>query len=210
MADIPGVPLPDPPKRKPTKRRVTTSKQWIERGPLAPWMYHYAQWLAEHPGAILARVGLVNHRRSPPTQQDRTAQASRCARRKITRALVVSLERRADFVDYFEKLRADAQFLARELLRGKISKNLEARDKGLDMAVTVSDHKAIEHYTRPFVELGFPKKAEKEDAAPRITINIGSADAKTLLAKVLDEPDEVQDVEYEVIEPHQLTDGDGE
>jgi hypothetical protein len=53
--------------------------------------------------------------------------------------------------------------------------------------------------------VAFPKKHEGEQAAPRITINIGSgSDAKALLGKVLAPAEDVQDVEWEPIETEKL------
>lgn len=208
MADIPGVPLPDPPNRKPTKRRVTTSKQWIAVGPLVPWMYAYAQWLVEHPDSALSRKNApIGYRRSAPTTAERTLAASKFARRKITKISIGVLEQRDDFIGYFEKLRADAQFLAKELFRQDISRNIELRRKGLEAAAMAHDHKSVEHYTRPMVDLAFPKKLAVEEAKARVTINVIGNDAKALLGKVLEEDDEVLDVEWEEI-PKQLTDGE--
>lgn len=208
-----------------TKPRKTTSKAWIERGPLAPWMLGYAQWLAQHPEATLsvARVGKERWYRPPPKAAERSAKANKLARRVIPMNWLTLLERRPDFVDYFEKLRADAQFLARELARQHIAKNLEVRDVALDRASGLivmpdgtksygaMDYKAVETFTRPILEMAFPKKVDSAPQAPRVTINIGGASAETraLLARVLETPDEeISDVEFEVIETKQLDAGE--
>jgi hypothetical protein len=201
-------------KRKP---RVTTSREWIERGPLAPWMYAYAQWLAEHPEAVLRRPGGGQVKRGRPRTWERTAAASRFARRKIRTMAVGLLESREDFRAYFQRLRDDAQFLAREIARQKIAKNLEVRDVALDRAAgrvempdgTVTygkmDVKAVEQFTRPYVELAFPKKLAEEEQKPRIVLHLGSGESKKLLG--LAETDDIQDVSFEVIETPKLLEG---
>lgn len=211
---------------KPQKRlaRKTTSKHWIERGPLAPWMHAYLQWLAGHPEATLSRAMINGERvgRRFPSTIERSVMVNKLARRKIPVTSIQVLERRPDSVAYFEKLRSDAQFLAKEIARKSIAKNLEVRDLALDRAsgkiempdgsVTYGtmDIKAIETFTRPFVDMAFPKKAEAETVSPRITINIGagSPETKALLARVLGEED-IPEIEYEIIPPKRI-EGDSE
>ena len=219
------------------RRRVTTGKAWIQKGPIAPWMRDYIHWLVQHPSGVLSRPtpkGTPPVRRGPPTVSERTAYASRCARRKITTRMITDLEQRPDIVAYFEKLRADAQFLAREMMQRDLADNIEARREGLRQArgfvkaevehtdpetgektVEVKeifsafavDHRAIKGYTDWVPEVAFPKKGDGEAKAPRITINIGPGAAHDLIAKALSE-DEIQDVEFEVIETKQLEAGD--
>lgn len=222
------------------KRRVTTSKAWIQKGPIAPWMREYIQWLANHPSAVLSQPrpkGTPPVRRGPPTVSERTAAASKFARRKITTRMITDLEQRRDIVEYFDKLRADAQFLAREMMQRDLAENIEARREGLRQArgfvkaevehtdpetgektievkemfsAFAVDHRAIKGYTDWVPEVAFPKKTDDKQAAPRITINIGpgNSETKALLGKVLSEEEDIQDVEFEVIEPKQLEAGD--
>ena len=222
------------------KRRVTTGKIWIQKGPIVPWMRDYIQWLAQHPSAALSRpTGGKPVRRGPPTTPERTAAASKFARRKITGRMLRDLEQRKDIGEYFDKLRADAQFMAREMMQRDLAENIEARREGLRQArgyvkVEVEhtnpetgekttemveqfspfavDHRAIKGYTDWVPDVAFPKKTDDKQAAPRITINIGpgNPETKALLGKVLGDEDEIPDVEYEVIQPKQLTDGEEE
>src|SRR5512145_248814 len=111
MADIPGIPMPErKPPRKP--RRVTTSIHWIEKGPLAPWMYAYAQWLAQDPDAVLVKPDGYRLRRNGPAVSERTAKAGWISKRKISSRYITAMESREDFRAYFQKLRDDHHFLA--------------------------------------------------------------------------------------------------
>jgi hypothetical protein len=203
------VPPDEPPKKKKPPRRVTTSKTWVERGPLAPWMLRYATWLATHPDAELSRAKRPGEKavvRGRPYTSERTAAASLIAKRVIHKDLVQTLERREDFIRYYTKVREDAVFLARELGKQQIARSFEARAQGPEWAMEAKDHKSVDLYTRPMLDVAFPKKHEGEQAAPRITINlVGSgSDAKALLGKVLAPAEEVQDVEWEPIETEKL------
>lgn len=208
------------PARSPgTKRRVTTCRDWILRGVLAPWMMQYAQWLAQQPGAELSVPG--GRKRGHPTIAERQAVVNKMARRKIQIALVWMLEQRPDFASYFEKMRTDAVFLVKETLKQDLLLNVEARRVGLERASDLQideatgepvrdaqgrrvygpmlDVKEVRQYTEFIPQVAFPKQAPREDAAPRIVIHLGSKDAKALIERALGEP-EIQDVEYEVIE----------
>jgi hypothetical protein len=211
MADIPGIPMPDPPPRPKVMRRVTTGIQWAENGPLAPWMHSYLQWLAGEKNGCLSVKGGDPGRRFGVTWSQKTAKANRLSSRKINMKVLRTLEQRADAIAYFEKLRVDLTFRARELMSDDIATNIEARREGLEAARSVQDHKAIKGYTDWVPDVAFPKKALGEDVAPRVIIHLGSKDAARLIGKVLNEPaEEISDIEYEVIEPKQLTDGEEE
>ena len=133
--------MTDKPKRK--KPRVTTSQTWIERAEsMAPWMVKYALWLAQHPEAVLSRArkpGEGQWARPRPYTTERLAHANRFACRKLTPNMIQALERRADFIALFEKCRADAQFLARQLGQQQIIQNFEAREAGLKAALGAKD-----------------------------------------------------------------------
>jgi len=183
------------------KKPTTTSKDWIERGPLVPWMFKYVCWLAEQPEAELSapRTSGKFRKRSRPYASERAAKATSLAHRRIPQQYITKLEQREDVIEYFNRLRTDAQFKARELVIATIQRNLDLRDKGLSMAEEAGDYRAIETFTKPFVDLALPKQQQPTEQKPRITINlIGNQDAQKLLGKVLaDEPDEV---DFEVIE----------
>jgi hypothetical protein len=51
-------------------------------------------------------------------------------------------------------------------------------------------------------------KVERQESAPRIVIQIGSAEAKKMIDKALSEEEEPQEVEYEIIETKLLEDGE--
>lgn len=181
---------------------------WIQRGPIAPWMEKYCIWLAQQPEAVLSRALRPGERAIPyrgrPYTQERTAAASRMACRKIRKEMIQELERRPDFVEMFDKFRADASYLAKRLGVQQIVTNFEAREEGLELARAGKDVKAIETYTRPFVELAFPKKVDGAEQAPRVVIHLNSGDAKQLLLGqtqplLASGGEEALDVEYEVI-----------
>jgi hypothetical protein len=177
-------------------------------------MMAYAQWLAQHPDAWIAGPidGPSRQQtfRGPPKTCERTAKASKEARRPITRDLVVALERRPDFITYFQKLRADYQFMAKELLKQDISRNIELRREGLESAAKNEDHKAIKGYTDWVTGVAFPKKVIEEGHRPTIHITIGGgSEARALLGKVLS-GEQVEDGEYEIVEPKQLNPGEEE
>jgi hypothetical protein len=76
-----------------------------------------------------------------------------------------------------------------------------------EVTYEVKDIKALEHYTRVFVERGIGKKVEHDkDRSPRIVINlIGASEER----KKLWLEDTIDEVEFEVIENDKLlTDGD--
>ena len=193
------------------RKRVKTSKRWVETGPLAPWMQLYAQWLAGEPGAELAgERGGEGYRARHPTNPVRASKASFFAKRVVQTELVRKLEKRADFRDYFEKLRADTAFHAKELAREQIAANFEARANGLHWAVQARDIGQIEKYTRPYVDHAFPKKVDHDRLEmPRVIIQVGGKEAKRLIAEALaDDQKAIPEVEYEVIETKRLTEGE--
>lgn len=210
--------------------RKTTTKRAITSGPLVPWMYLYLQWLALEPGGELSRPGLNRGAGTGVTWDQKTARAGRIAHRTMSQDSIRVLEQRPDAIAYFEKIRTDLSFRAKELISPDIATNVEARREGLQHArgfvrVEVErdgqkvieevfsplavDPKAIEHYTRPVWDLAFPKKSQGDEVAPRITIYLGSKEAQALVGKVLNEPaEEVSDIEFEVIETKLLESGD--
>lgn len=186
--------------------RRKTSKRWVEHGPRCQWMESYIQWLAGEPGAELTGTD-TKYRSRYPTSDERAAKASFFAKRPIQRQLIVLLERRPDIRDYFDKVRGDTQFHARELAKAQIARNFELREKGLELAYQMGDHKSVEHYTRPYVDHGMPKKVNDAPQAPRVIIQIGSSDAQKLIGRVLKE-DAPQEIEYEVLDVKQLGPGE--
>jgi hypothetical protein len=220
-------------RKKRKKPRVTTSLTWIQRGPLAPWMYKYLQWLAQQPEAVLSRK-LEPGQRAPlgrprPYTQERTAAASKFACRGITQRMIRELEQRKDAVEYFEKLRADVQFQAREAMKQDVMEGIEARREALQharareqpmrapdgtvvvhpdtgkpvMETLPPDGKLIDTMTRWIPELAFPKKVDSAEQAPRVVIHLNSGDAKALLlghtTPLLPSGEPATDVDYEVI-----------
>lgn len=198
--------------------RITTSAEWIERGPMVPWMHKYVCWLAEQPDAMLAvHEGEGNRRRGRPYGAERAVKCSIFAGRRIAPQHLTKLEHREDVVAYFNKLRSDAQFKAREMALQTITRNLEAREKGLSKALDEAhsgeamDAALVERYTRPVIDFALPKIKEQseEQRAPRITINlIGNQDAQKLLGQVLSGEVDDEPLEYEAIEVKELGDGD--
>jgi hypothetical protein len=171
-------------------------------------MKQYAQWLAGEPGAELtgSRPG---YRARHPMAEVRAAKASFCAHRTVQAELVRKLEKRADFRDYFEKLRADTQFHAKELVQRQIPRNFELRAEGLEMAYRAGDYSQIRHFTEPFIAHAVPKmKVERQESAPRIVIQIGSAEAKKMIDKALSEEEEPKEVDWEVVETKLLEGGE--
>jgi hypothetical protein len=188
-------------KRKRTKR-------WVEGGPLPRWMRLYALWLTGRGGELSGTK--EEYRGRFPTSDERSGRATELAGRPVLPQLVALLEKRKDFKEYFELLQADSTFLAKELVRQRIPKNFEARDRGLDLALRAEDHKSIEHYTRVFVEHGMPKKVEGEQQATRYTINLFGAtpEQKKMLLSGITEPEEPDEVEFEVIESEKIDNGE--
>lgn len=184
-------------------------KRWVETGPLMPWMTRYAQWLCSHPAAEMSG-NATDFRHRYPTGDERAARASEYAGRPVQRQLIVLLEKRKDLREYFEKLRSDTQVYAKELAKNQIGRNFELREKGLEMAAESGDHKAIEHYTRPFLEHAFPKKQEVGQGPQRVVINmIGmTPEQKKLLTAGVTEPEEPDEVEWEYIETEKVQEED--
>ena len=171
-------------------------------------MKQYARWLAGYPGAELTGMR-PGYRARHPMGAVRAAKASFFAHRTVQEQLVRQLEKRVDVREYFEKLRADTAYHAKELARDQIARNFEAREQGLEMAVKAEDHKAVEHYTRPFVEHGFPKKERDEAGVQKVVINLFGAtpEQKAMVLKAMaGEP--VEELEYEIIPNDKLL-GDG-
>jgi hypothetical protein len=215
---IPGIPYRGR-RKSPKQTRVTTSPEWIERGPLAPWMLRYAQWLLQQPEAELAIPNKGSRKRMGPTVTERVAKASLEAKRVIRARSITSLEQRPDFREYFDKCRGDVAFLLRETMKLSAHRAVEARDKALERASgrqempdgTVMygemDIRAVNDLTRWVPEVAFPKKEQGAEKAPTIILHLGGQSAAKLLG-VANEP-EIPDVEYEVIENQKLlTDGE--
>ena len=194
-------------------------KRWVENGPLAPWMVRYTQWLAAYPGAELTGTH-EDYRSRYPTGDERAARASEYSGRVVQRQLVALLEKRKDLREYFDKLRTDAVYHAKELARNQVARNFRAREMALDKALDLqpdgklgpeADVRAVETFTRPFVELAFPKKTEGDKAPQRVVINlIGMpAEQKKMLLSGVTEPEEDDTIDYEIIENEKLlTDGE--
>lgn len=191
----------------------------IERGPLAPWMKLYLCWLAQIPTGVLTRprVGKERIMRGPPTVIERCVQASRFACTRMHGSHIRALELRPDAIEYFAKVQGDHQYRAREIAARAITLNLEAREAGLKKALDLTpdgkpganlDHKAVEQYTRPYLDYALPKREEKEVTRTRITINLtGGLDAKQIMGKVLEQEEEGLD--YEILDnPKLLESGD--
>jgi hypothetical protein len=196
-------------------------KRWVEVGPMMPWMRAYARWLAGSPTAEMAGTK-EDHRSRYPMLEVRAARASEYAGRPVQTQLITLLEKRKDLREYFEKIREDVDYHTKELAKQEVAENFEIRRAGLhkaagrvevDGVVTydVQDLKAIEHYTRPFIERGIGKKVDHErESAPRVVINLIGArpeDKRLVLQALADETPE--DVDYEVIANPKLL-GDGE
>lgn len=207
---VPGEVQPKPPKPPKVKRKKAEREHWILRIPeMTPWMFAYARWLAEHPEALLSVSGMRVRRRTPTTIE-RMVAASRFAKRTIDSCSIALVEKRPDFELYFKRIREDAHFMAKEAMRGQLAQAIENRAEGMKMAMEEKDHTEIRLYTQFAADMAFPRKLQEGQAAPRITINVGSGEAKALLAKVFSGEEQVPDVEYEVIEPKRLNPGDEE
>jgi hypothetical protein len=197
------------------------AKRWVETGPLMPWMRAYARWLAGHPTAEMSGTR-EDHRSRYPTLPVRAARASEYAGRPVQTQLVTLLEKRKDLREYFEKVRDDVDYHTRELAKQEVGENFEIRRAGLHAAAgrkvledgtvvyEVEDLKAIEHYTRPYVERGIGKKVERDVPVARYTINLFGVppEQKRLLLSGVTEPEEPDEVDYEVIETEKTEDGD--
>jgi hypothetical protein len=187
---------------------------------MAPWMRLYVQWLVSQPGAELTK-GAGSYRSRYPTAVERAARASFFAKRPVQDDLVRLLERRKDIRDYFDKVGSDVDYHTKELAKQEVAENFEIRRAGLHKAAgrvekdgvvsyDVVDLKAIEHYTRPFVERGIGKKVDHDAPVAKYTINLFGvpAEQKRLLLSGVTEPEELDEVEYEVIESEKITEGD--
>jgi hypothetical protein len=147
---------------------------WIERvSPLPTWAKRYAHWLAKHPDAELTRPPGMGYRRRRPSNVERVAELSRILGRRIHPEWIRFLEKRADFVAYFERLQTNPRFLARELSLQKIAGSILARCAALEEAQRLGDVKAIELHTRWVVELAFRPKRTRRPRIPPVVIQIG-------------------------------------
>lgn len=200
---------------------MTTSKRWIESGPLVPWMIRYAIWLVENGGTLTT----PGERRMGPTTSQRTAFAGQEAKRKMHAGLIRSLELREDFRAEFEKLRVDAIYRARQVSDRDLVFAMEARGAALRSVANkqrmpdgsekwvVGDPETVDKLTRPYVDVVYPKKANEAEKPPTVVIHLGGANAAKALGLTPQGllPAEVTDVEYEVVEnPKQLGAGDDE
>ena len=221
-------------KKKPASKgkalaRRTTTPSGIERvAEMQPWMERYALWLASEPEAELARPkGEGGKRGHAVPVAERIIKARAFSGRPMDKDKIRLLEQRPDVREFFEKVRTDAQFHAKELATRLIAQKFEARELGLQKALDKqidpvtgkafagpeADVKAIEHYTRPAWELAFPKKAnEGAVPPPRIIINLAgmSDERKKLWLSGITEPEEPDDVEWEIIASPKDTDGDND
>jgi hypothetical protein len=193
--------------------------RWMQMGPLSPWMMSYCQWLVGYPGAELSKKGVYRSRL--PSGLERQAKMEALTHRSIRPEYVAHFEKRADVAEYFDKLRADAAFHARELAKDQVAANLEARAVALERAsgrVVMPDGTVkyaemnlseVRQLTAPYLDLAFPKVEKGGEKAPRIVIQIGSPEAMKQIKAALEE--DVVDGEFEVEElPKQLPAGEEE
>jgi hypothetical protein len=160
------------------------------------WGRLYAQWLVKHPDAELTRSHGAGYRRRRPSNAERVDKLSQVLGRRIHPEWVRFLEKRADFAAYFERLRDDPRFLARELSRQRIAESLRTRSAALAEAQRTGDIDAIEKHTRWVVELAFRPQRPRRKQTPPITIQIGTpAPLPTNVVEI-----EVNDVEHEVVQ----------
>lgn len=183
-------------------------------------MKQYGRWLAGEPGAEPSGLH-EGYRARHPVGEVRASKASFFAHRTVQRELVRRLEQRPDFQDYFRRLREDTAYQAKEFARDQLVENFEARQAGLRKAAgwtevdgkvtyNVVDAKAVEHYTRPYLEHGFPKKSQDAPPPQKFVINLfgASPEQKAMVLKAM--AGEVEEpIEYELLpNPKLLEAGD--
>jgi hypothetical protein len=183
-------------------------------------MVKYLQWLVSIPGAELKGTK-GEFRARVPKAIEREAMMQKLTGRQIPKRYVYMLESRPDVREYFDKLRADAAFHARELAKDQVAANLEARAEALKRAsgrIEMPDGTVqyaemnlseVRQLTAPYLDLAFPKVEKSGAAAPRIVIQIGSDTAMKQIKAVLEEEEDVVDGDFEVEElPKQLPAGE--
>jgi hypothetical protein len=183
-------------------------------------MAKYCQWLASIPGAELSGSE-EEYRSRTPKSIEREAMVGKLTNRTIPRQYIRLLEQRPDVRAYFDKIRADAAFHARELAKDQVAANLEARAEALKRAsgrIEMPDGTVqyaemnlseVRQLTAPYLDLAFPKVEKGGERAPRIVIQIGSPEAMKQIKAVIEE--DVVDGEFEVEElPKQLPAGEEE
>lgn len=171
--------------------------RWIQRvTPLLPWMRQYALWLVHTTDAELTRLPGHGYRKRYPSNEDRVAEATRLAGRRIFPEWVRLLEQRADFRTYFERLRTRPRFRARQLAQLELVANIEARREALAEALRAGDIKAIEALTRWAIELALRPTRSRRKRLPPIVISRGQPAKR----RSEPEPSADSDVEVELLE----------
>lgn len=143
------------------------------------WLFHYEG------GAEIARPRNSEwsmFRRAGPSNIERVKYLTRLTGLVVTPRNVTRLERRDDFVEYWNRLHNVPRFLARELVRRDLPSNIEARHAALESAQAImedpnADPRAvgkaindIERLTRWVVKLALRGMREKKKPGPPATV----------------------------------------
>ena len=173
QATLPAVP------QLPKQQALPSVRFQVERGTLRSWMKQFAVWLIS-----LERV---------PSPEQQVAKASKLAKGKVSYALIKLLRRRADFVEYVDKLQADAVETARAQYEAMFPMMTQIMHAKLEKAAANPDK--LDRGTEKIIEQGVerfaPKKSDPDEAPRTIHIHLNARTQKLAEAEI--EP--MQDVE---------------
>ena len=170
---LPAVP------QLPKKQALPSIRFQVERGTLRSWMKTFGVWLIS-----LERI---------PSRDQQVRKASKLAKAPVSYAIIKLLRRRADFVEYLDKLQADAVETARAQYEAMFPMMTQIMYAKLEKAVANPDK--LDRGTEKIIEQGVerfaPKKADPDEAPRTIHIHLNARTQK--LAEAAIEP--MQDVE---------------
>jgi hypothetical protein len=114
------------------------------------------------------------YRQRHPLNAVRVAKLSEIMGRRMHPEWVRRVEKRADFVLYYGRLRANPRFLARELASRKLYEEFKARQAALEQAQRSGDWRTVEQLTRWVVDLAFRPHRRRRNPAPQTVIYLNA------------------------------------
>ncbi len=116
---------------------------------LLPGHYDFIDWLAKY---------ISSHQGKKPTNAEQIEVLEELLQVKVTEEALRKLRRRAEFKEYFNNLIDDRDKANVRKLKSKMPEAIDAHFKGLDMAVTAEDYRAIPAYTNPILDRVIPRR----------------------------------------------------
>lgn len=99
---------------------------------------------------------------------------------EVTPGAIRALFERKDFQQLVEQFKAAPSLRIREIAEFDYNFYLDAHRQGLQMAIAANDHRGIPAYTTPMLDRMLPKKAEGDQRAQVVVVNLTPGQAKSI------------------------------